>query len=266
MIKKLIVLSLIVLGIIFLKFSSAVRADWELNYQGNLIYSSPQVLGEDIEVREDDRDEKIEQDDEENETEDDTDEPEEEPENEEVEQEIENENVETLDINRDNNKLKVGIKTKDNRLIESDQDEFEIDDENGDELVKISSGEAENEIQIEKNQIKVRTNFPLTINPLTKELIVNKPAGQKIVAILPDRAATIISSLGILDNPQIETEIEIQTEGDQLVYKIKGKKREKFLGFFNIDLNKEVAVSAETGSLLKINESLLTRVIDFLSF
>ncbi len=252
MIKKLTILALIVFGVVFLKLSSVVKADWRLDYQGNLINFSSQILGKEDEIRVENREEEIE--------------PEDETENEEVEEEIENENVETLDINRDNNKLKLEIKTKDDKLIESDQDEFKIEDENGDELVKISSGEAENEFKIERNQIEVRTNFPLSVNLNTKELIVNTPAGQKIVTILPDHAATIISSLGILDNPQVETEIEIQTEGNQLVYKIRGKKRERFLGFLNVDLNKEVVVSAETGSLLKTNEPLLTQVIDFLSF
>lgn len=263
LIKKLTLLLTILAFVIYLKTVSFVLADWKMDYKGNLVYFSSQVLGEEDETTDEKKEEKSEEKKEE--------EKKTEPEKTEKKEEIKNENIKEINISaesEDDNKIKVEVETENDELMESEQEEFEIENENEieNESIKISTGEAENELEIEKNKVKVKTNFPLSIDPATNELFVNTPAGKKIVTILPDDAASVVNKLGIVDKPETEAEIKIETEGNQLIYKVKGKKKEKFLGFFEIELEKEINVSAETGALLQTKETLITQILDLLSF
>jgi hypothetical protein len=58
----------------------------------------------------------------------------------------------------------------------------------------------------------------------------------------------------------------VLADDGSLVYEIDGYKNEKLLGLFNIALKRLVIVSAETGDLVSIEQDLLTRILDFLSF
>ena len=62
-----------------------------------------------------------------------------------------------------------------------------------------------------------------------------------------------------------EGDIQLTEEDGQLVYKIKGSLKQKFVGVVPIDLERVVNVSAETGEVVSIQESFFTSMLNFFS-
>src|SRR3989344_4032836 len=198
---------------------------------------------------------------------------------------------------------------------------IEIKFENGLRIVKIkneddeeieASPEAENELLEEANEKleekdiqiasdsaglgfiqhgkKVRTNFPLTIDPATGQLFVTTPAGTKVVAILPDVAIQNMLAAGILTHveqspspsPQpsgstpsasatpsatVEgTAIELTQVQDQPVYIISGIRQQNFLGIVPVDIKLKAVVSIQNGQLVDVQQGILARILDIFSF
>lgn len=182
--------------------------------------------------------------------------------------EIENNNVK---IRFENGKLKIkrenegsGSGDLDDEDIEEIEDllEQEFEDE-GIEIASSSGG-----LIIKKNKVRASTRFPLSINPETNEFVVTTPAGQKVVTILPDQAVENMLSKSILsdvDEKEGEESIEIEIRSNELVYKVKGEKNHKFLGFIPLRTAITAFVSANTGELTAQEQSLLSRIINILS-
>lgn len=58
----------------------------------------------------------------------------------------------------------------------------------------------------------------------------------------------------------------VLTDDGILAYEIEGSKLEKLLGLFEVELDRIVVVSAETGELIEIDQNFLTRLLDLVSF
>ncbi|MEA2020783.1 MAG: hypothetical protein U9M98_03690 [Patescibacteria group bacterium] len=159
--------------------------------------------------------------------------------------------------------------------------------------------------EIIRNRTAAKTHFPLSVNLNSNELIVTTPSGEKVVTVLPDEAvenmlaanvldqiggkgalnwlettlestptaeeSTPASSLeatepGVLTEGAGESEIELtQTSEGVLAYEIPGIKQKKLFGLFDVTLDRVVVVSAETGELLGVRESLIQRLVSILS-
>ena len=147
-----------------------------------------------------------------------------------------------------------------------------------------------------KRHLGARTHFPITIDLATNALIITTPAGTKTVTILPDVAVQNMITKGIIskigghviaspsgeigdatgsgeigtsiqeDTKETSENIELTEEEGLLVYKIKGSLKQKFLGVIPLDLEREVTVSAESGEVTSVQESLFTRFLNALSF
>lgn len=179
--------------------------------------------------------------------------------------------------------------------------ENEEDDEDGEGEVEVKS--LNNAALVIRNKLAAQTHFPLMVNLETNELIVTTPHGQKIVTVLPDQAVNHMLAAQVLDQiggkggikwleqqeatpsptpatesaeptatpsgePAEEEEAAVVLALDddgELVYVISGTKFERFLGFFPVGLRRNVIVSAETGELLRVNQSIFTRLLDLLS-
>lgn len=177
-----------------------------------------------------------------------------------------------LKVKFENGRLK--IEREHEGTGEADFDEEDIDDiedeieqellDDGIEIATSSAG-----VIIKKNNRRARTHFPLSINPETNELIVTTPAGVKVVTILPDQAVDNMITKSILsevEKEEGEDSVEIETRNSELVYKIKGEKGHKFLGFIPLKTAITAFVSAQTGQLTAQEQSLLSGIIDRLSF
>lgn len=83
----------------------------------------------------------------------------------------------------------------------------------------------------------------------------------------PSASATPSAQPSVSPAPAFESAINLTLADDgTLVYEIDGYKNEKLLGLFKIALKRLAIVSAETGDLVSIEQDLLTRILDFLSF
>lgn len=174
--------------------------------------------------------------------------------------------------------LKVKAETEDGEELEDEElaeIENELHDELEDEGIEIATGSGKPVIS--KNKIKAQTDFPLSIDIATKQLIVTTPAGTKIVTVLPDKAVENLlannikinvinseaSSSAQVTNP--EDIIKLELKDNEVVYKIRGKKTHKVLGFIPVETATTAFVSSETGSLIETEESVFAKVVDFLS-
>lgn len=127
--------------------------------------------------------------------------------------------------------------------------------------------------EMERNAVRARTNFPLSIDPETHELIVTTPAGEKRVAVLPDAAlgnalfsGLLSEAAGATDSADSAGAVELEVEDENLVYKIRGKKEHKLFGFIPVSTDRTIRVSADTGEILSQTQTWLSGIIERLSF
>lgn len=195
-----------------------------------------------------------------------------------------------IEVKTENGKVVTKIKNKNDEDVEVEGEvEKELQKQTDDILeeddIKIATGSAQ--IGFTEHGKKVRTNFPLSVNPTTGELTVTTPKGTKIVAILPSVAIQNMIKAGVistLDQPPttdtsppqgtgsaitsvLGAETELTTEDNgTIVYKIKGIKNENFIGIIPVNLKITAVVSAENSELISTQEGFLTHILDLLSF
>src|SRR3990167_81589 len=204
--------------------------------------------------------------------------------------------------------LRIEIKTENGRTVlkvkNENDEEVELEDEEDDELLEELEDELEDddiEIATGSAQVgfiqkghKVRTNFPLSVNPATGELFVTTPAGEKVVAILPDVAIQNMIRAGILTRVEGEPEpeaspspegtpsaqppegttaasvagagIELTQEDNEAVYVISGVKDENFIWLIPVGIKLKAVVAVDDGNLLDIKQGFFSRLLDLLSF
>lgn len=144
-----------------------------------------------------------------------------------------------------------------------EENEVEVKDGTSEAKIKIRSGKNKFEFQQEGAKFSVESDFPLSVNPATRELTVTTPAGSKVVAILPQQATDNMLASGIVTTT---TGVDLKTESDgKLSYNINGTKNKKLLGVFDVAVPKNLIVSAETGQVLSVNQSTFSKILDFLS-
>lgn len=155
----------------------------------------------------------------------------------------------------------------------------ELEQELEDEEISVSSDDGH--MEIEHNAVRTRTNFPLSIDPVTRELLVTTPDGEKTLAVLPDEALNTLFARGVLTeitsgsiqestgaSPSAvrASSLELKVINGNLVYEVEGKKKEKFLGIIPVTLPRTVTVSALSGEVLSQTQSLLSSILGFVSF
>lgn len=127
-----------------------------------------------------------------------------------------------------------------------------------------------------KNGVTSVSEFPLSVDIATKQLIVTTPAGSKIVTVLPDKAVNNLLAAGVVtkvDSSQtteselqsVEKQVKLTTYKNIMVYEIKGTKTHKVFGLLPINMPLKAYVSVEEGNPIVTEQSLLANVIDFLS-
>lgn len=197
--------------------------------------------------------------------------------------EIENETIK-LKYSIVNGQVVLSIENEDGEELEIEDNELEkleneVEDELEDDNIRLVPTTG-NQLALTQNEIAALTNFPLTINIETKELIITTPEGQKVVTILPDEAVQNLLATGIINSietppSEIATQnqlgaltgvVEIETRDSEIVYKIKGKKTHRMLGIIPVATPVTAFVSTDTGLTIAKQQSILTNIIDFLSF
>lgn len=164
--------------------------------------------------------------------------------------------IKEVQIERGKEKVEIQIEREELEKQEKVEDtELEVETDDG--VVKIASGEAEEELEVEHKGVKAQTEFPLRIDPITKQLTATTPVGTKNVSILPEKAAAVISELGLIDNASGASKLKMKFENGQLVYKIEGTKKKKLFGIIPFTVKQDAVVSAETGAMVSKSELTL---------
>lgn len=144
-----------------------------------------------------------------------------------------------------------------------EENEIEVKDGTSKSKIKITNNKNKFEFQQEGTKFSIESDFPLSVNPTTRELTVTTPAGSSTVTILPQQVIDNMLASGIVTTT---TGVDLKTESDgSLSYNIEGAKNEKLLGIFDVAVPKNLIVSAETGQVLTVNQSTFSKILDFLS-
>lgn len=183
------------------------------------------------------------------------------------------------EINLENQNSKIEISSEDGRLSikakKPNGTEIQLQE---DSLSKINEALKNEDVEIatsagsgfllRKGQFEAETHFPLSINPNTNTLTVTTPAGEKDVTVLPDQAVN-----NLIDQKQIDrvssssasTGIILGLFNNNPAFQISGSDSKKLLGFIPVNIDKTSVVSAQTGSILQTNESIINKILDLLS-
>ena len=196
--------------------------------------------------------------------------------------EIENGTVK-LKYRIENGQLVLKVENEDGEEVEIEDDELEelendVEDELADDDVKLVPT-TDNQLALTQNQIAAFTDFPLSINVETKELVITTPTGQKIVTILPEEAVRNLLATGIINRIEAPPSditaqdqlgaltgvVKIEMRNNEVVYRVKGTKTHRMLGIIPVSTPVTAFVSTDTGTTVAKQQSILTNVIDFLS-
>jgi len=188
--------------------------------------------------------------------------------------------------------VKTRLEYRDDRIIikaeQEDGEEVELEDDTifkieerlGTSGIRVATAGAEKFV-IQRGNAGAVTNFPLSIDLATNSLIVNTPAGEKNVAVLPDQAVqnliatNVVSRIGgqkVVDaalNQNLASINQLVILGLQNgvpVYEINGISDQRLLGFIPVTIEKSLAVSAETGQVVSTRKSFLNQLLDLSSF
>jgi len=146
------------------------------------------------------------------------------------------------------------------------EEEEELEVESGTEAarikVKIKVKRVNNRFVIREREIEAETNFPLSVNPETRELTVTTPAGERVVTILPEQAVSNMLANNVFDRQE---NVNIVFEDETVIYRISGARDERLFGLFRIVLPTTAVVSADTGQLIAQEQPFLFRFLDLLS-
>jgi len=138
------------------------------------------------------------------------------------------------------------------------------------EDVKIAT--APGQVALVNKKVGALSNFPLSIDPTTRQLTVTTPAGSKVVAVLPQKAIDNMLAAHIMDDvisekvsnslASVPKMVRLEIENGVLGYKVKGTKTHKLLGFIPIKSKVETFVSAENGQVVESSQSFLGRILN----
>ncbi len=123
------------------------------------------------------------------------------------------------------------------------------------------------QLEIKANDVIAQTTMALSVDPLSGFLSVQTPSGPQRVTIMPDEAMGIVTELKAINaKTSTNSSMNLVSENGQLMYRIPGNKIEKFLGMFPLSIQKEILVSVDTGSIIKVELPPLYRIISYFTF
>lgn len=174
-------------------------------------------------------------------------------------------------------KVKIKAETEGEGDVD-DQTLFKIEQRLDRAGIKVAT--AGGKLVVARGNIGALSNFPLQIDLNTNQLIASTSAGPRVLTVLPDvavqnmLAANVISRLG---PPAIRQAVQtgtVTSVADVVklgeingvpVYEINGLRDFRLLNFIPITLPVQVSVSAQTGEVVDQSQSVITRIVDFLS-
>lgn len=117
---------------------------------------------------------------------------------------------------------------------------------------------------------RVQKDLPIEVDDNTNQLTITTPSGSHPVAILPETAADKLVENGVVetvlkdDSGRNDVRVSADANGEP-IYTVKGLEVKKLLGLFNVNVEKIAQVSMTDGSIVKIDQSFVSKLLDFLS-
>ena len=121
---------------------------------------------------------------------------------------------------------------------------------------------------ITHNNVEVKSDFPISANPLTDEFILNLSDGIKSVEVLPKEILTGLINKKVIDINQNKTSsMKLLVDSDKgISYVVEGTISKKLFGVVNINIQKKIIASASTGEIKNIQKPFMASLIDIFSF
>ncbi len=185
-----------------------------------------------------------------------------------------------IEIKReDDGRVKVKEKNEDGTEVElEEKDTIEkLNAELEDKGIEIGTGSAK-KFAFKKGKIEAHTDFPLTVDPTTKQLSVTTESGTHDVTVLPDKAVQNLLDKKVLTNvvstgtptsgsvSDTNNVVGLTEVDNKPAFEIHGVKDKKVIGLFPVAFTKTVYVSAEDGKVLKTQQGTWDKILEFISF
>ena len=144
------------------------------------------------------------------------------------------------------------------------QDTLEVEKKGGNMTIG-PSFEKSNQLEMRRNEFRVKIPFPVKIDPTTQELQVESPSGDLPLRVMPEQAKVILETKSKLTLEDTTEPVPEVLDG-KLSYTYKGQQARKMFGIIPVSLDKTIRVSAEDGTVVEEPQvGLWNRMINWLS-
>lgn len=157
-------------------------------------------------------------------------------------------------------------KLKSNTVKELTEKESEIEIGDG-----ASISDKEKGFEIRDGGSRVKTDLGLSIDVETKKISVEGADGKKTeIEKSLDEVASELSKNEVIDSLSKDNagspSGSLVNRGGEVVYEINGDKKERLFGVLPVNVPKQVDVSPSTGQVIRVNQGIFSRFLDFFSF
>ncbi len=108
----------------------------------------------------------------------------------------------------------------------------------------------------------VKVNYPLTVDNETGDISVKTPIGEVTLKAMPD---TIVQTVRDRNGLDVVESVDLVSDNG-LQYVVSGKRQEKLLGLFDVEIPLEVKFDAATGTFRSVEQGFWSKALDLLSF
>jgi hypothetical protein len=127
---------------------------------------------------------------------------------------------------------------------------------------------AKSRVMVESHGVGAESGLPVKIKLETNTVALTTANGEQEVKVLPDAVMAKLLADNVIDALVASGEMELVEKPNQadVVYLVPGVSEQKLLGLFGLRLARTVWVSARTGEMVKIQQDIKNRVLDWLAF
>ena len=191
-----------------------------------------------------------------------------------------------INLNDGTTKIRLGMQGLDfsAKAIRADGAEIEIEKEAINKIntvIKMETGveikNNGNNFVMKRGEMEAQTKFPISFNVATKTFTITTKTGEQEIKLLPDEVINnlidnkSIASVDVVSSingygEAISSGIELTELDNKVIYQVKGRKQKKIFGFLPISIPKTTFVSADTGELIKTDQTIWSSILETVSF
>lgn len=188
-------------------------------------------------------------------------------------------NVKTK-LKYNNGDLRVEAQYEDGRAVELEGEALDVLNSHLSEEGVSLQKSGEDGFLLERNGSAAIVSAPLEVNLNNNEFMVGVGGRQVPIQVLPDDAVLNMISAGVISQvnqdllgqlqedgvTDVQNLISLDQEGTEPVYELDGFSDQRFLAIIPVRIQKQVKVSAVDGELVEVEQTNLSKILDFLSF